>query len=360
MKNIKKKHNLLLLSRSIYSIIIYTKKTSRYSLNFDVVQEKMKSRKVFRALIPRLSLHVDGRTEVEQVTEKKKMVLLLLLSLLLGVTEPFSFCPQEPMSCRRDVSLAGRWDPPSEPGGGGESSKKAFEDLAKASKAVSGNQLLTESFLVELPVGATGIDWGTDLSFVGVYVRGVESGSAAELAGVRENDQLVAVNGEEAFQSLDFDGVMSLLGGASSLKLEFFRGSRLELFEAFGIRPENDQDVTVTIIDEDQRVVDTIRAEKGANLRELLVGAGLDVYKGSTRYLNCRGKQLCGTCIVDVKKGAAMTNKKSNDEFGTLNLQNTEESCRLSCVTFVYGDLTVSLQPQRSGFVGAATGGSAW
>ena len=65
--------------------------------------------------------------------------------------------------------------------------------------------------------------------------------------------------------------------------------------------------------------------------------------------------------VVDVVGGAAATNRKSNDEEGTLNLQGCEPSCRLSCVTFVYGDVEVRVRPDRDGgFFGSATSGSAW
>ena len=38
----------------------------------------------------------------------------------------------------------------------------------------------------------------------------------------------------------------------------------------------------------------------GTNLRQLLVGNGVNVYRSLTRWTNCNGKQRCGTCIVDV------------------------------------------------------------
>jgi hypothetical protein len=38
----------------------------------------------------------------------------------------------------------------------------------------------------------------------------------------------------------------------------------------------------------------------GTNLRQLLVGNGINVYRSLTRWTNCNGKQRCGTCIVDV------------------------------------------------------------
>lgn len=39
----------------------------------------------------------------------------------------------------------------------------------------------------------------------------------------------------------------------------------------------------------------------GTNIRELLVDNGINVYRSITRWTNCKGKQRCGTCIVDVR-----------------------------------------------------------
>src|SRR6185503_13364062 len=41
----------------------------------------------------------------------------------------------------------------------------------------------------------------------------------------------------------------------------------------------------------------------GANLREEARKAGLTIYPGHARYLNCLGHGMCGTCKVLVKKG---------------------------------------------------------
>src|SRR5688572_16776953 len=46
-----------------------------------------------------------------------------------------------------------------------------------------------------------------------------------------------------------------------------------------------------------------IEVPEGANLRDALRGAGVQVYKGMHRFLNCHGLGLCGTCTVLVKKG---------------------------------------------------------
>ncbi|KAK1741818.1 hypothetical protein QTG54_007391 [Skeletonema marinoi] len=56
-----------------------------------------------------------------------------------------------------------------------------------------------------------------------------------------------------------------------------------------------------------------------------------------------QGKQLCGTCIVNIVDGAGNTNRKSLDEGSTL--RENPESYRLSCVSFAYGDITVETFP---------------
>ena len=67
-----------------------------------------------------------------------------------------------------------------------------------------------------------------------------------------------------------------------------------------------------------------------------------------TRWTNCNGKQLCGTCIVDVTEGVDKCTRRSLDEASTL--RENPETYKLACVTNVYGDITVELMPK----IGAA------
>lgn len=92
-----------------------------------------------------------------------------------------------------------------------------------------------------------------------------------------------------------------------------------------------------------QEQVRTIRAPTGCNVREVLIEEGINVYQSVTRWTNCKGKQLCGTCIVNMAAGGLDTNRKSMDEASTL--RENPESYRLSCVTFAYGDVTVETFP---------------
>mmetsp|Transcript_30873 Transcript_30873/g.61131 ORF Transcript_30873/g.61131 Transcript_30873/m.61131 type:complete len:88 (+) Transcript_30873:866-1129(+) len=69
----------------------------------------------------------------------------------------------------------------------------------------------------------------------------------------------------------------------------------------------------------------------------------INVYQSLTRWTNCSGKQLCGTCIVNISEGSAGTSRKTLDEESTL--RDNPDSYRLSCVTFAYSDITVETFP---------------
>lgn len=218
---------------------------------------------------------------------------------------------------------------------------------------------------------ATGIDWGTDLSFSFVYVRGLDpSGDAAASGMVQKGDQLCELmpvvnnDGDPSTKSepvglvgASFNSVMTALAGLDrSVQLVdfvFFRGTKDEL-RAAATKDANGGDsmssakdtITVTVIQNKgspQESVTTLEAPTGTNIRQLLVDNGINVYQSVTRWTNCKGKQLCGTCIVNVVDGAPNTNWKSMDEASTLRAN--PDSYRLSCVAFAHGDVTVETFP---------------
>jgi ferredoxin len=92
----------------------------------------------------------------------------------------------------------------------------------------------------------------------------------------------------------------------------------------------------------------------GTNLREAATKAGISIYKGLDRYLNCRGLGLCGTCRVLVKKGMENLTAKTLMERINLNAHpltlfariGHEDEMRLSCQVKVNGDCTVQTQPE--------------
>jgi len=92
----------------------------------------------------------------------------------------------------------------------------------------------------------------------------------------------------------------------------------------------------------------------GTNLRDAARQAGISVYKGIDRYLNCMGFGLCGTCRVLVKKG--MENLSATTVRERLNLNahpltlfariGHEAEMRLSCQVQVNGDCTIETHPE--------------
>lgn len=209
---------------------------------------------------------------------------------------------------------------------------------------------------------ATGIEWGTDLSFSFVYVRDLDPTGDASMSGmVQKGDQLcemipVVVGGGDTkpvnMLGASFDFVMTALASldrtVSQLDLVFFRGTKEELKAACTgdpVKTETDM-ITVTVIQNKgspQEATTTLQAPAGVNLRQLLVDNGINVYQSVTRWTNCKGKQLCGTCIVNIADGGPNTNWKSMDEASTL--RTNPDSYRLSCVTFAHGDVTVETFP---------------
>jgi ferredoxin len=206
---------------------------------------------------------------------------------------------------------------------------------------------------------APGIEWGTDLSFSFVYVRDLDPSGPASMSGsVSKGDQLCELipiaEGAQPVNLLgaSFDTVMgsfaTLDKTVTLLDLVFFKGTKDELKAVCegGEAGEKKEFITVTVIQDKgspkEKVV-KLQAAPGVNVRELLVENEINVYQSVTRWTNCKGKQLCGTCIVNVTEGAGNTNWKSMDEASTLRAN--PDSYRLSCVTFAYEDVTVETFP---------------
>mmetsp|Transcript_8102 Transcript_8102/g.17528 ORF Transcript_8102/g.17528 Transcript_8102/m.17528 type:complete len:355 (+) Transcript_8102:249-1313(+) len=225
-------------------------------------------------------------------------------------------------------------------------------------------------YRIRLP-RAPGIEWGTDLSFSFVYVRELEPAGPADISGridvgdqlceirpvvvEQEEDAEAAVPGEDGVISLigaPFDAVMSAFATLSKtvreVDLVFFRGTKDELKElCTGTASSGDAEtITITVVQNKgakDETIRTIEAKAGCNVREVLVDEGINVYQSFTRWTNCKGKQLCGTCIINVSDGGTNTNRKSMDEASTL--RENPDGYRLSCVMFAYGDVTVETFP---------------
>jgi ferredoxin len=92
-----------------------------------------------------------------------------------------------------------------------------------------------------------------------------------------------------------------------------------------------------------------IEVPAGSNLRLEAKKAGIELYPGLNKYVNCMGFGTCGTCKVLVKKGMENLGPKTLIEKVTLlrmfSSIGHEEEMRLACQCTVNGDVQVETQP---------------
>jgi ferredoxin len=190
----------------------------------------------------------------------------------------------------------------------------------------------------------TGIDFGSDISLRWPYVFGLNpDGSAARLGLVDIGDQLVAVDGNLIFQ-LEIGSIMEIIAAVegSQIQMTFFKGSREELQELVGATVDQGP-VYVTVQQPGKEDV-VFEVPYGANLRDELISRGINVYQSINRWTNCNGKELCGTCVVDVVAGIQGCTRRSIDEAN--KLRNYADTFKFACQTKVYGNVTIRLKPK--------------
>jgi ferredoxin len=116
----------------------------------------------------------------------------------------------------------------------------------------------------------------------------------------------------------------------------------------------------------------TIDCAVGANLRQVLLAADVDLYNGQARLINCRGIGSCGTCAVQIE-GVADAVSAVNWRDGRRPVPRTivpvavcpptiadgrrpvpwdHRPLRLACQTRVQGDIRVT---KYDGFWGQGT-----
>lgn len=85
----------------------------------------------------------------------------------------------------------------------------------------------------------------------------------------------------------------------------------------------------------------TIECESGANLRQLLLKHGVEVYNGPAKTINCHGLGTCGTCAVRVEGAVSEMEWREKTRL-SLPPHSPDRNLRLSCQTQVLGDVTVT------------------
>ncbi|MEO1995444.1 MAG: ferredoxin [Planctomycetaceae bacterium] len=106
---------------------------------------------------------------------------------------------------------------------------------------------------------------------------------------------------------------------------------------------------TVKFVKEKQ----SIEVPEGANLRKEALRAGVELYAGPHKVLNCRGLGQCASCQVNICKGEQNVSPQGLFErlrllLGPLTFFSRlgrEDTLRLSCQTRVRGDVEIETHP---------------
>jgi ferredoxin len=85
----------------------------------------------------------------------------------------------------------------------------------------------------------------------------------------------------------------------------------------------------------------TLSCETGANLRQVLLANGVDLYNGQAKLINCRALGTCGTCAVQIEGAVSEVNWKDRAR-RSLPPHDRDRALRLACQTRVLGDITVT------------------
>ena len=101
----------------------------------------------------------------------------------------------------------------------------------------------------------------------------------------------------------------------------------------------------VTFVNEKKQV----QVPEGSNLRQEALKAGIQLYPGIHKVLNCHGLAQCAACRVNILKG--MDHASPMGFFEKLRLKpsfvyiGNEDTMRLACQTRVHGDMDVETKP---------------
>jgi len=83
----------------------------------------------------------------------------------------------------------------------------------------------------------------------------------------------------------------------------------------------------------------TVECKPHTNLRQLAIDNDIDLYNGMTRFFNCEGNGLCGTCTVEVSPPDGISIKGAYEKFRFLLLKG---NLRFACQAEVVGDIEVT------------------
>ncbi|MBD1903925.1 (2Fe-2S)-binding protein [Funiculus sociatus GB2-A5] len=96
---------------------------------------------------------------------------------------------------------------------------------------------------------------------------------------------------------------------------------------------------SIKFVNEDKEVI----VMDGTNLRLKAIESSVDIYKGMTKLLNCRGNGKCGNCMVEVVAGSENLSPRTPVE--EQKLKKKPANYRLACQSLVNGNVAVKTKP---------------
>mmetsp|Transcript_12031 Transcript_12031/g.11678 ORF Transcript_12031/g.11678 Transcript_12031/m.11678 type:complete len:241 (-) Transcript_12031:61-783(-) len=175
----------------------------------------------------------------------------------------------------------------------------------------------------------------------GVLVDEINDGNAKKSGKVYKGLFLVSAD-EKDLKYKDFDTILDVLRNSKEdepVNLVFvdlrnvYRGPAV---------------LTVEIPNQKNVLINSL---KGQNMRNVLMGAGVNVYGDRAKLVNCGGSGQCGTCAVLVNEAQDW---ESRSELEGLRLKKYGGSSRLSCITAIEGDCTITTSPPKSDYNSAS------
>lgn len=116
-----------------------------------------------------------------------------------------------------------------------------------------------------------------------------------------------------------------------------------------GSLPERKKVCKVTFTNWDK----TVECKPHTNLRQLAIDNDINLYNGITRFVNCEGNGLCGTCTVEVVPQDGLSVKGARENLRFLLLKG---NLRLACQVDVTGDIQVTKHAGLKGVKGYVPG----
>lgn len=99
----------------------------------------------------------------------------------------------------------------------------------------------------------------------------------------------------------------------------------------------------ITFIGPNGKVRRKVQAESGSNLRETAIKNKVSLYPHLFKVLNCRGRGLCTSCVVEIVSGDVSPRNEIETEKLKSKVQ-IKPNIRLACQVSVTGDLVVKTQ----------------